>query len=438
MVCSGMRIVLLSFLILLVLLSGCTDLRQQATGTPGLPDTQEVPVEYAASPVPAPATVVTTAVAREPEMPVRKTVNVLRREPFTINGSVKDRSITEVQVWMLNDTISTWHVPVQEDGSFQISLSPEETNKLSRKFTSAIIIQYPSPPNQFTVNHDAVSGNVTGTGTTPERILAELNSKKNYPTMLADYLDQAITRYGAGNSCEFYFMNGIDAWIAIDPINPVPPGTMTVSGTTSLPAGSLLSISVVTAFFHPSTKNYDWSHEIAEGSVMVVPGSNGINTFSGIIDTALLNTGKYLVIVESRDDALQATADSTAEIIALPPAHPKTGNYIDWSRLALPPLAVNETMQPVMLEGEWKIVPPGTGKTNNHVPYGSIIDCAPDGICRVFDQSGVQFLAVYNSNEAHMMEVPNGAAGDDGTIGNVTRISLNGEIILTKINEQGE
>lgn len=436
MVSSGVRIFLLSFLILLILLSGCTDLRQQATGTPVLSETQGVSVEYTASPVPVPTMVLTTAVEKVPEMPVRKTVNVLRGEPFTINGSVKDRSITEVQVWMLNDTISTWQVPVRADGSFQVSLRPEETDRLSRTFTSAIIIQYPSPPNRFTVNHDAVSGNVTGT--TPERILAELNNKKNYPTTLVDYLDQAITRYGAGNSCECYFINGIDAWIAIDPINPAPPGTMIVSGTTSLPAGSLLSISVVTAFFHPSSKNYDWSHEIAEGSVMVVPGSNGINTFSGIIDTALLNTGKYLIVVESHDDALQAVADSTADIITPPSAHPKNGNYIDWSRLVLPPLAVNDTMQPVMLEGEWKIVPPGTKKTNNEVPYGSIIDCAPDGICRVFDQSGVQFLAVYNSNEAHMMEVPNGAEGDDGTIGNVTRIILNGEVILTKINEQGE
>ncbi|MCK9631227.1 MAG: hypothetical protein M0R30_06245 [Methanoregula sp.] len=438
MVCSGMRIVLSSFLILLVLLSGCTDLRQQENGTPGQPEVQGVPAEYAASPAPVLSPVVTTETPREPEMPVRKTVNVLRGEPFTVNGSVKDRSITEVQVWMLNDTTSTRRVPVRADGSFQISMSPEETNKLSRTFTSALIIQYPSPPDHFTVNHDAVSGNVTGTGTTPERILAELNNKENYPTTLADYLDQAITEYGAGNSCEIYFMNGIDAWIAIDPIYPTPPGTMTVSGTTSLPAGSLLSISVVTAYFHPSSKNYDWSHEIAEGSVMVVPGSNGINTFSGIVDTARLNTGKYLVLVESRDEALQAVSNSTADIIAPLPAHPETGNYIDWSRLALPPLAVNETMQPVMLEGDWKIVPRGAQKTNNQVPYGSIIDCAPDGICRVFNQSGVQFLAVYNSNEAHRMEVPNGAAGDDGTIGNVSRISLNGEVILTKINEQGE
>ena len=54
----------------------------------------------------------------------------------------------------------------------------------------------------------------------------------------------------------------------------------------------------------------------------------------------------------------------------------------------------------------------------------------------MFDTSGVQFLAVHDSNEAHMMGVPNGASIDDGgTVGNVTFIRLNGSTILTKIEE---
>jgi hypothetical protein len=95
----------------------------------------------------------------------------------------------------------------------------------------------------------------------------------------------------------------------------------------------------------------------------------------------------------------------------------------------------NKTMEPVLLDGEWTIVPSGTGGKNNEVPYGSIIDCGPDAVCRVFDKTGKQLLAVYDSNEAHMMGVPNGAAIDSGSIGNVTLVRLNGETILTKIDE---
>jgi hypothetical protein len=69
------------------------------------------------------------------------------------------------------------------------------------------------------------------------------------------------------------------------------------------------------------------------------------------------------------------------------------------------------------------------------VPYGSIIDCGPDGICRGYTSGGIQFLAVYDSNEAHTMEVPNGAMVDGGSVGNVTFIKLNGSVILTKIDE---
>ncbi len=190
---------------------------------------------------------------------------------------------------------------------------------------------------------------------------------------------------------------------------------------------------------HPTPKNYDWSHELAdEGITLVDHGPFGVNRYSVIIDTSRLNTGKYQVSVESRDETLQANANSIVELVAKIPTNPGAGNYIDWSRLTLPELVVKGSLTPVMLEGEWKIVPPGTGVTNNEVSYGSIIDCTPDGICRIFNQAGVQTLAVYNSDEARIMGVPNGAMIDSGTVGNVTFIRLNGDVVLTKIDEYSQ
>jgi hypothetical protein len=80
-------------------------------------------------------------------------------------------------------------------------------------------------------------------------------------------------------------------------------------------------------------------------------------------------------------------------------------------------------------------VPPGTGTRNSNLPYVSIIWCGGDEICRIFDRSGNQFFAVYNSNEAHQMEVPNGAFIDMPETGNVTLVKLDNTLILTKINE---
>jgi len=435
MVFSGVRLLTVLFAILMIVFSGCTSTQHPAAATPVQTQYQGMQTGQNNAQTTVPSTEITTASGQAPVQKVRQSLNVLRGRPFTINGTVKDRSIPEVQVWLLNGTIRTWRVPVMADGSFQVSLSAGETAGLPRTFSPALVVQYPSSPDHFTVSLDAVSGNVTAARDTPDRILSGLNNRENYPTTLADYLDQAISEYGAGNSCDIYFPNGVDALIDIAPIGESTPGTMAVTGTTSLPAGTRLSITVMTVFTHPTPKNYDSSHEITSGDAQVAIGTDGINHFSGTIDTSRLNTGKYMVLVESRDEGRQANANCFADIIAPLPSRPKTGNYINWSRLGTPTLAVNETMQPVMLEGELKIVPPGTRKKNNEMPYGSIIDCATDGICRAFDQSGIQFLAVYNSNEAHMMEVPNGAMIDSQSVGNVSIIRLGGDVILTKINE---
>jgi len=363
-------------------------------------------------------------------------LDVLRGEPFTITVTVPDRTMTMVQVWLLNGSISTTLVPVMPDGTFRVTLDAGVTSALSRNFTSAIVAQYPYPPDQFAVNLDPASGQVAGSSVIPARILTEVNDKQYYPTTLEDFLGQAIDSPGTNNSCVITFLNGIDATLDITPIPPGPPGNMTVSGNTSLPAGTPLSIGVGTVSFHPTPKNYDFSHESAGGSAVVTAGPGWINHYSGTVDTSRLNTGKYFVAVNSGNQSLQGGATIYADIIApvtSPPA--ATGNYINWSALALPTLATNETMTPVLLAGEWAIVPPGTSTQDNEVPYGSIIDCGPDGICRVYDKTGAQFLAVYNSNEEHTMGVPNGAMIDSAAGGNVTIISLNGSVILTQINE---
>jgi hypothetical protein len=372
------------------------------------------------------------------EIRQRPNLNMERGKPFTITGMVNNRTITKVQVWLVNRSLTVRSIPVLADGTFMVVLSAGDTAVLPRDYTSALVIQYPIPPDNFTVTLDESSGKVTTTADVPPRILSEINDKGYYPTTLVDYLDQAITQYGNENSCDIYFPNGIDAWITPDPVPPGPPGTMMLTGNTSLPVGTILSLSVVTASTHPTPKDYDYSHEIASSTAVVLHGPFGINRFSGTVDTSRLNTGRYTVIIDTNDENLQASADESADIIAPASTPPVAGNYINWSALPLPHLVLNKTMVPVMLEGEWTIVPFGTQLKNNDVPYGSLIDCGPDAVCRVFDKTGVQVLAVYNSNEAHMMGVPNGAVIDSGSIGNVTLIKLNGETILIKIDEYSE
>jgi len=427
---------------LLVISAGCIADQPQANATPARPaaDTSSSQTPgTVTSPFQATITPTITATpspaANLAMFSDHGSVNVLRGKPFTITGTVPDKTMTTVQVWLLNRSVTTMLVPVQPDGTFSVTLDAGTTAALSRNFTSAIIAQYPAPPDRFAVNYDPASGQITASSAVPDRILKGVNDEQYYPTTQQDYLCQAIDSPGTNNSCTVTFLNGVDAWIDIAPIPPGPPGTMTVSGTTSLPAGTSLGIDVATVNTHPTPREYDFSHEYASGSAVVTAGTGGINQYTGTVDTSPLNTGRYFVSVSTGDDNLQANAHAYADVIAPSSTQACTKNEINWSELGLPALQVNESLQPVLLAGEVKIVPLGTSTGNNEVPYGSIIDCGEGGICRMFDSSGVQFLAAYDSNEMHQMEVPNGAMIDSASGDNVTVISLNGTVVLTKINE---
>jgi hypothetical protein len=433
---SGMKSFFLMFVLLLILSSGCSMVQQPVNKSSG-----PMAIIGNLAPVPSQPSTQTFIVKDIPNpLPIQRTnqrLYIVREKPFMIKGSVENRSITKVQVWMVNSTIATQIIPVMNDGTFNISLSSSDTTLLSRNSVSAIVVQYPSYPDHFIVNWNAIARKITGLPGSPERILSEY---KSYDTDdLVDYLDQTITRSGNGSSCDIYYLIGADAWIDLAPVKSGSAGTLIILGNTSLPTGTPLSISVDTVNMHPTPMNYDWSHEKADGSAVVGAGTNGINSFMRIIDISRLNMGKYDVYVTTRglgrEDPIRAEAFRYIEITAQTPVQMKPGNYINWSALQLPSLVLNKTMAPVMLEGEWTIVPSGTQRKNNDVPYDSIIDYGPDGVCRIFDQSGVQFLAVYDSNEALMMGVPNGAAIDTGSIGNVTLVKLNGKTILTKIDE---
>jgi len=428
---------------LLVISAGCIADQPQANATPARPaaDTSSsqtpgtVTITFQATITPT-ITATPSPAANIASFSDHGSVNVLRGEPFTITGTVPDKTMTAMQVWLLNRSVTTLLVPVNADGTFSATLDAGTTAALSRNFSSAIIAQYPAPPDRFAVNYDPASGQITASSAVPDRVLTGVNDKQYYPTTQQDYLCQAIDSPGTNNSCTVTFLSGVDAWIGIAPIPPGPPGTMTVSGTTSLPAGTPLSLDVSTVNTHPTPKNYDFSHEYADGSAVVTAGTGGTNRYSGTVDTSRLNTGRYFVSVSTGDENLQANANSYADVITPPSTASCTKNAINWSALALPPLQVNESLQPVLLAGELRVVPPGTSTQNNEVPYGSIIDCGPGGICRIFDKSGVQFLAAYDSNEMHMLEVPNGAMVNSSAAGdNVTIVSLNGTVVLTKINE---
>jgi PKD repeat protein len=112
------------------------------------------------------------------------------------------------------------------------------------------------------------------------------------------------------------------------------------------------------------------------------------------------------------------SADNIQTIIV-----PNTGKY------PLPPLQVNTSIEPVVLNQELSTVDqPGIYR----IPPGSVIILSEDGINRVFDANGIQFLAVYDTGAHHTHSVPNGAFVDSE--GNVTYILSNNLLVMTIID----
>ena len=115
-----LRIVLLLSAVFLLVSAGCVTSWPSSNATPVL--------SSAANATPA---------INQGSLADHASFNVLRGEPFTITGTVPDRTMTTVQVWLLNGSISTTLVPVRPDGTFRITLDAGVTSALGRNFTSA-------------------------------------------------------------------------------------------------------------------------------------------------------------------------------------------------------------------------------------------------------------------------------------------------------------
>ena len=131
---------------------------------------------------------------------------------------------------------------------------------------------------------------------------------------------------------------------------------------------------------------------------------------SGFLIVMVLMAGMALVIPVSADNIQTVIVSNT-------------GKY------SVPPLQVNNSMEPVILNQELSTV----NQTGVYlVPTGSILLQSDDGINRVFDANGTQFLAVYDTGAHHTHSVPNGAFVDSE--GNITYILSNNLLIMTIID----
>ena len=212
-----------------------------------------------------------------------------------------------------------------------------------------------------------------------------------------------------------------DYWIKIDPISDKVVGDIfTINASTNLSAGDEILVQVYNSRI---VRNITGTL----GTVEVIQGTGGINTISFVVNTSEFKPDEYIV---SEDATGQETFGIAFFNVFQKPVSPgnvmvKPKNFIDWENLDLPPLKINNSMQPEN---------PSFANTDScQTIDGSIILFSTDGIVRIFDKNGAQTGACYDSRDFHSFGVPSGSIINIG--GNVSTVTLGGERILTQIFE---
>lgn len=232
-------------------------------------------------------------------------------------------------------------------------------------------------------------------------------------------------------------------WIKMDPISDkYTEENFTITSTTNLSAGDEILVQVYPSTFFPGPKMQSREFYGATGTVLVIQGRSGINTIlfnvnsSTLYNSTPLKPDEYIV---TEDSVLHVATCS--ELFRILPTSGSAGNitekskrYIDWDKLDIPHLILNNSMQPVIPDISITLSSNRTepGKT----PYGTIILFSADGIVRFFDKNGTQTAAYYDYSVLHSTAVPNGATIGN-PVGNVTTVTYGGERILMEIYEAG-
>ena len=362
----------------------------------------------------------------------KSTLSVISGEPIEVHGTAQQPESNEVRIWLFGpNTASIYEQQLTSNHSYRYNVSPEIARTFANE-TYYIVVQEPGPDNRFGVMYNATSDEVVSSYR--NTVLFRLTDARSMRIEnSAATLIRAITDPVSRDSCTIYQVIIQHPWIEIDPIGTAQKNTLQVSGITNLPEGESMEVDVMTTSFHPTPKNYDYSHEKAEANTTVQWVNATTRGFSCAINVSLLWPGEYFLEVCPQSERYDVESTQIFSLLPEPSPTTRPQNFIDWEHLNLPQLTGNTSMEPMLLTHQAMLVPTDEQIRAYEIPYGAIMLFSVDGIVRVFDEEGTQIAALYDSNELHITQVPNGAMVN--TEGNVTTIRLGGEQILTKIQE---
>jgi hypothetical protein len=233
---------------------------------------------------------------------------IAQGDPVYIQGIATGHPQVGLQIWFIGYNFArVTTVQVNDDNTYEYELQKADTANLAPG-QYFVLIQHPMMNGRFDVVYDASSGSVTNvqTGKTIYKFTGSgsLQSTDSITALMNAIGSQNIDDTFA--TVTFYVSQPT---VTINPIGDKHTGdTFTINGTTSLAAGDEIMVEITSSSYTPTSKTQPSGFSGASGTVNVVAGSNGINTWSFDVDTSSFTPDEYIVRVSG---VLQDVTTST-------------------------------------------------------------------------------------------------------------------------------
>ena len=246
-------------------------------------------------------------------------------DPVYIHGIATGQPSGGLQIWLIGKNyVKITAVSPKADNTYEFELKSADTLTLTPG-QYFVLIQHPMMNSEFDIYYDSSTGSVInrqlGTGSS----IFQLTGPGSLQRPDAGYaLMEAI------NSQTIDDTFAITSFIVGNPTSIISPvgdhyvgDKFTITGFTNLAVGNDILVEIYSSSFKPTQKEQSGEFSGSSGTVTVMPGTNGYNTWSFDVDTATFKSDEYIIKISGITN--EVTASATFNILeALPPAPVQT------------------------------------------------------------------------------------------------------------------
>ena len=235
---------------------------------------------------------------------------VAKGDKLFIRGNAQGNP-NDVAIWI----VGTNHLvrateSVNDDSSFEYELKSEATKDLAAG-QYFVIVQHPMGDAKFNVVKDDKPNRVSILGTTGEGTNGFIytGDGRLQGSDAAQALIDLLNNQNVDDTYNKLTFLVQEPWIRIDTISDKYVGTtFTITGTTNLGVDNEILVDVKSSAFQPTEKTASGEFSGDAGTVKVVAGDAGYNTWSFDVNAAAFKADEYIVKVESIESDTTATA----------------------------------------------------------------------------------------------------------------------------------